>query len=49
MTRGDLAEVRELTQRAGGEPLVHQAVVHVHVRNAEEGDAEPGAKAQPAE
>ena len=38
-----------LVEVTGGEPLVHQAVVHVHVRNAEEGDAEPGAKAQPAE
>ena len=46
--RRDLAEERQLTERTGGEPLVHQSVVNVHVSDAEERDAEAGAKAQTA-
>ena len=46
--RRDLAEERQLTERTGGEPLVHKSVVNVHVSDAEERDAEAGAKAQTA-
>ena len=45
VTGGDLTHERQLAERTGGEALVHQSIVHVHVRDTVERDAETGTKA----